>query len=129
MKYVRIINKTREIVLCERCGIASNPFTRIRGLLGRASLEVGEGLLIKPCPSIHMWGMKFSLDVVFLDEKNRVTDFVENIAPGKYYVAKPQCGKARSALEVSPGVIAASDTQRGDEIDIEYSVPRPLPNQ
>ena len=119
MKTVRVLNTTREGVLCENCKVASNIFTRVRGLLGRTSLEENEGLLIVPCPSIHMFGMKFSLDVIFLSRENAVTDFVENIAPGKYYVAKPEHGKAHSALEVPVGTIARTSTQRGDVLHFE----------
>lgn len=119
MKKVRLYNVTRSKVLCENCRIADNIFTRVRGLLGRSTLDSGEGLLIVPCPSIHMFGMKMSLDVVFLTKENIVTDFVENIAPGQYYVAQNQFGKAHSALEIAPGIIAATSTRRGDEIRLE----------
>ena len=119
MKTVRLFNATREIILCENCGVANNIFTRVRGLLGRSTLPPGEGLLIIPCPSIHMFGMKISLDVIFLTSENIVTDFVENIAPGKFYVAQNHFGKAYSAVEIVPGTIAKTDTQRGDEIRLE----------
>ena len=117
MKIVRVFNATREKILCENCAIADNPFTRIRGLLGRSSLEENEGLLIVPCPSIHMFGMKFALDVIFISRENIVVDFVENIAPGKAYVAKKEIGKAHSALELAPGIVSTTGTQRGDKID------------
>lgn len=116
MKSVRVWNQTRAAVLCERGAVADNFFTRLRGLLGRSTLPPDEGLLLAPCPSIHMFGMKFPLDIIFLTRENRVTDFVENIAPGKYYVAQPQCGKAHSALEVVSGTVARTSTQRGDDI-------------
>ena len=114
MKFLRIINSTRDVILCERCGVADNLFTRVRGLLGRTGLEPDEGLLLRPCPSIHMFGMKFSLDVVFITSDNIVTDFVENIGPGKAYVAKAHCGKARAAIELPVGTIARSGTQISD---------------
>jgi uncharacterized membrane protein (UPF0127 family) len=117
MKIVRVFNATREKILCEKCAIAANPFTRIRGLLGRSSLEENEGLLIVPCSSIHMFGVKFALDVIFISRENIVVDFVENIAPGKMYVAKKEIGKAHIALEIAPGIIAATSTQRGDKIE------------
>jgi len=119
MKKVRIFNITRETILCENCGVANNIWTRVRGLLGRSTLNVSEGLLITPCPSIHMFGMKFALDVIFLSPENIVTDFVENIAPGKFYIAQNHFGKAHSAIEIIPGTIAKTETQRGDEIRVE----------
>jgi uncharacterized membrane protein (UPF0127 family) len=122
MRFVRLINGTRDNVLCDKCGVADNMFTRVRGLLGKSSLPVGEGLLIIPCPSIHMFGMKFALDVIFLTKENIITDFVENIAPGKFYVAKVHHGKPHAAVELPVGVIAQSGTQRGDQLVIEQDV-------
>lgn len=123
MKIVRVFNVTRSAIICEHCGVADNIFTRVRGLLGKSTLPEDEGLLISPCPSIHMFGMKFSLDVLFLTRENVVTDFVENIAPGKYYVAKTQHGKAHSALELPVGTIARTSTHRGDQLLIETISP------
>ena len=119
MKSVRLRNETRGGVLCDHCEVADNILTRVRGLLGRQSLPPDQGLLIVPCPSIHMFGMKFALDVVFITRDNVVTDFIENIAPGKAYVAKAHHGKAHSAIELAPGTIVASGTERGDQLSIE----------
>ena len=119
MKYLRLTNSTEGKVLCEHCAVADNIFTRTRGLMGRCALAPGEGLLITHCPSIHMYWMKFSLDVVFVTRENVVTDFVENIAPGKIYVAKQQCGKPYAAIELPVGTIAQSRTQLGDKLICE----------
>ena len=119
MKSVRLFNITRQADLCANCRVADNIFTRVRGLLGRSTLEPDEGLLIVPCPSIHMFGMKFALDVIFLNSENIVTDFVENIAPGKFYLAQDHFGKAHAAVEVAPGIVEKTSLQRGDEIRIE----------
>ena len=121
MKFLRITNSPRNVVLCERCGVADNLFTRVRGLLGRTNLKPDEGLLIRPCPSIHMFGMKFSLDVIFITSDNIVTDFVENIAPGKAYIAKAHCGKPHAAIELPVGAIASSGIQTGDVLTFETS--------
>jgi uncharacterized membrane protein (UPF0127 family) len=119
MKSVRLRNETRGNVLCDDCGVADNILTRIRGLLGRKSLPPGQGLLIVPCPSIHMFGMKFAIDAVFITRDNVVTDFIENIAPGKMYVARAHHGKAHAAIELPSGAIAASGLQRGDQLSAE----------
>ena len=116
MKTIRIVRTADASVICERCQIADNILTRVRGLLGRTHLDEDEGLLIVPCPSIHMWGMKFALDVVFLSKEGVVVDFVENIAPGKHYVAKKTYGKAHSALELSVGTIARHNIEIGQTL-------------
>jgi len=124
MKTVTIQNATRQQLLCENCSVADNPLTRMRGLLGRETLDEDEGLLIVPCSSIHMWGMKFALDVIFVTRENVVTDFVENIAPGKIYASKRHHGKAHVALEVMAGTVAKSGLQRGDQLEIIESSER-----
>ena len=123
MKIVSIHNTTRAQVLCKNCGMADNPLTRMKGLLGRETLSEDEGLLIVPCSSIHMWGMKFALDVIFLTRENVVTDFVENIAPGKIYASKRHHGKAHAALEVAAGTAARNGLQRGDQLEVREIPP------
>ena len=61
-------------VVCERCVVADTAATRMKGLLGRAGLDEGEGLLIKPAGSIHMFFMRFPIDAVFLDRELRVVN-------------------------------------------------------
>lgn len=118
MKTVSIHNTTRDQNICQNCGVADNPLTRMKGLLGRETLDEDEGLLILPCSSIHMWGMKFALDVIFLTKENVVTDFVENIAPGKIYASKRHHGKAHAALEVAAGTAARNGLQYGDQLEV-----------
>jgi uncharacterized protein len=59
-------------VVCERCTVADRPLTRLRGLLGRRALPAGEGLLLRPAPSIHTWFMRFPIDAVFLSAELEV---------------------------------------------------------
>ena len=120
-RLLRIENIARATTLADKCAVADNLVSRIRGLLGRDGLEEGEGLLISPCPSIHMWGMKFALDAVFLDSENVVVDLAEDLKPGKYFVAKPlevegATRKARDVIELPVGTIARTQTQRGDKL-------------
>jgi uncharacterized membrane protein (UPF0127 family) len=117
VKLLHARNITRDISLCRQCGLADNILTRVRGLMWRASLGEDEGLWILPCPSIHMFNMKFALDVVFLTKDRIVTDIIENIEPGKTYVARNQAGKPHSAIEVVPGTVARTGTQIGDAIE------------
>ena len=123
MKTVSIHNTTRDQVLCQNCIVADNPLTRMKGLLGRETLGEDEGLLIVPCSSIHMWGMKFALDVIFLTRENAVTDFVENIVPGKIYASKRHHGKAHAALEVAAGTAARNGLQSGDQLEVREIPP------
>lgn len=94
--------------------LAANPWTRLRGLLGRAPLaaHAAEGLLIEPCASVHTFWMGYPLDLVFLDRANRVVDFVENLRPWSIRAAR---SKARKTLELKAGGIAVIQPKIGEE--------------
>ena len=66
-------------VACDRCVVADTPVTRMRGLLGRSELEPGEGMLIRPTNSVHMFFMRFAIDVVFVDREMAVRKVVERL--------------------------------------------------
>ena len=96
--------------------VADNLFTRMKGLLGRKELPVGEALWIKPCFSVHTFFMKFAIDVIFLNKTNRVIAAVRNLKPNRMTRLYP---RSFSVLELPPGTIVASDSEVGDEIEIK----------
>lgn len=57
---------------------------RMKGLLGRDGLPEKTGMLIEPCSSIHTFGMKFPIDVIFLDRANSVVKVVKNLKPNRF---------------------------------------------
>ena len=75
-------------LVCERCLLAETPLTRARGLLGRAGLERGEGILLRPASSIHMWFMRFAIDAAFLDPDGRVLRIAEHLRPWRLAACK-----------------------------------------
>ncbi|HUA82061.1 MAG TPA: DUF192 domain-containing protein [Dyella sp.] len=112
--------KTGALYRAEKClvptvWVASNPWTRLRGLLGRTPLASGatEGLLIEPCAGVHTFGMRYPLDVVFLDASNRVVDMCENLAPWSVRSAR---AKARKTLELTAGGITVIAPVLGEEL-------------
>jgi hypothetical protein len=113
---IRLVISGSGTAVCERCQLADSFWTRGRGLLGRSGLDPDEGILLVPGSSIHMFGMKFAIDVIYLTREDVVTDFVENIAPGKAHVAKNGAGKPYSALEVAAGTIARTGVRVGDQL-------------
>lgn len=102
-------------MLADRVKIASTFITRLIGLLDRAYLNVGEGLVISPSNSIHMFFMRFAIDVLFLDKKGRVVAILRSFKPWKlsriYF-------NAYSVIELPAGVIDKTDTREGDLIEI-----------
>lgn len=118
MKRVEVWNRSRGTLLGGRVEVADSFWTRLRGLLGRSGLGDGEGLLIDPSRGIHMFGMRFPLDILLLDEQRRVEMRYQRLAPGK---TTGMHGKIRFALELPVGTIDGSGTREGDTLDWEQS--------
>jgi uncharacterized membrane protein (UPF0127 family) len=74
-------------------------FSRMRGLLGRRELPAGEGLLIRPAPSVHTFFMRFPIDVVFLNRDGEVLKVCEDVRPWRAAAAR----RAHSTLELAAG--------------------------
>lgn len=55
--------------------------SRLRGLLGTTSIAENASLWIKPCTSIHMFGMLYSIDVIFLTENNEINKIATGVMP------------------------------------------------
>jgi hypothetical protein len=113
MRYVRAENPDRGTVLGTRIGLADSWWRRFVGLSGRSRLEPGEGLWLRPCRAVHMYGMSMILDVAFLDSTGRVVAIYAELRPGR---RTRWHGSARDALELPAGTLAATGTSKGDTI-------------
>lgn len=82
MKTARL-EKADGTVVCARCALATSPWTRMKGLLGRSGLAADEGMLFRPAGSIHMFFMRFAIDAVFCDRELEVIDVVPGLRPWK----------------------------------------------
>ena len=92
--------------------MADRVFPRLRGLLGRSSLPAGEGLLLTPERSIHMWFMRFPIDAVFLDRELTVVGIAANLRPWRAAARKG----ARAVLELPAGECARRGVEPGDRL-------------
>ena len=108
-------NETRNIILAESAEIADTSGKRRKGLLGRDYLPVGEGLWIVPCESVHTFGMKFPIDVLYLDRRKRVRKARKMLVPWSMSL----CLFAHSVLELPAGMIERTGTRPGDQIIIK----------
>ena len=68
----RLQGLTRTTVLGHRVAIAGGVRSRLFGLASLDRAEVGGGLLIPRCASVHTFGMRFALDILLLDPRNGV---------------------------------------------------------
>jgi uncharacterized membrane protein (UPF0127 family) len=91
----------------------------MRGLIGRDGLAAGEGLLLRPAPSIHTAFMRFPIDAVFLDRDLRVVQIVERLRPWRI-AAK---ARARAVLELAAGEAARRGVKVGDRLSLRDRKP------
>jgi uncharacterized protein len=80
--------------------MADSFLKRFKGLMFRKDPIKDEGLLIVPCNAVHMFFMKFPLDIVLLNEQNEVVGVHHSLKPWK--MTKP-VNKAHSTLELPAG--------------------------
>jgi uncharacterized membrane protein (UPF0127 family) len=114
-RYVRIENLTRGTLVAERCRVARSLRDRTVGLLGTPKPSAGDGLLIERTQSIHMFFMRYPIDVLFVDRGARVTRCVPGLRPWRVvWWARG----ARDCVELGVGSIEASDTRVGDQLAV-----------
>ena len=106
-------NQTRNNMIASHVDLAHTSATRMKGLLGKTSMEQNYGLWISPCRSIHTFFMKFPIDVIFLSSSNQVVKLINNMKP---FRLSPIVFSAKSVLELSTGAIEKSGTQIGDQV-------------
>jgi uncharacterized membrane protein (UPF0127 family) len=97
----------------QRAWKADGAWERTRGLLGRPPLQAGEALLLDPCNAVHTFGMRYALDLAFLDRHGRICKMAYGVAPGRIKGSVA----ARATLELAAGALAASGLKLGDAVD------------
>src|SRR5271154_5226720 len=109
-----LVNATKRTVVSDNCHFANTVLKRMVGLLNRGQFDAGEGLLLDRCYGIHTFGMRFPIDVLFLDKDLRVIRAVKALPPHRTCIVK----KSVYVLEVPVGALDASRTEEGDQIQI-----------
>jgi len=120
MKHVVLINKTKKNSLGEH-DFANSFVSRLLGLMFKEDLQ--RGLILKLPKSrsrkgsaIHMFFMRFPLDIVFIDSNKKVVDMI-SIEPWKTYTP---LAPARYVIEMEKGTINKFNIEIGDELDFTY---------
>lgn len=110
---MKIINQTKNKILAQEAIFAHTPWQRIKGLLGKSEFKVGQALILKPCNSIHTFFMRFPIDVLFVDQDNKVIKALTQIKPfrfsGIYF-------SAVLVIELPAGIIQATATAASDTL-------------
>ena len=109
---MNIINVTRQTRLVEQGKMAIDFWSRLRGLLFTKELPWGQGILIKPCSSIHTIGMAYYIDILFVDANDTIVKIVCGMKP--YGLAS--CRASAYVVEVPTGTLMRTETKCGDKI-------------
>jgi uncharacterized protein len=112
---MRVLNLTRNTQLASNAQLAGNGRNRRKGLLGRESLPEGEGLWIIPSEAVHTFGMRFPIDLVYLDRRHRVVKTRSHVRPWRLSGSL----RAHSVLELPAGTILQTETMPGDALTLE----------
>jgi uncharacterized membrane protein (UPF0127 family) len=103
--------------IAKRVEIADSFFRRFRGLMLRRSLEVDKALLFKfknlGRHSVHMFFMRFPIDLVYLDSSSRVVEIKKSLKPWRVHVSKVD---SKFLLELPGGAVDRSKIDLGHKI-------------
>ena len=114
--FVSVTNQRNGNSLGCRIRVAADAESRTVGLLNTPGLDVGEGLWIFPCRSIHMQGMRFPIEALWLDPDCVVIGLDEALWPGD---GVRRVDGALSVLELPVGTVSRTDTELGDRLLIQ----------
>ncbi len=114
-KRLKVTNRKSGQQLASSAGIANTSELRRRGLLKHSSLEEGDGLWIAPCEAVHSFGMKFAIDVLYLNKQKKILKIRPNMVKSRISL----CLSAHSVLELPAGMAAKTGTVVGDELEFE----------
>ena len=89
MRILQIRDQTSGATIASRAELCNSPWLRFRGLMLRASLPEGRGILLSPCNSVHMAMMRFAIDVIYLDRQMR------HLRSGATFMCQRHLGRCR----------------------------------
>lgn len=113
---MKLTHVSTQTLVAGKLEVAKSLWSRMSGLLPKASLAHGEGLVLPQCNSIHTIGMRFDIDVIFVDREWRVVALRPNVSPGK--VLLPVAG-ASSVIELAGGSLRGLKIEKGDQLVLE----------
>jgi uncharacterized protein len=108
-------NLDTQQILAEDLAEARSFLARAWGLLGRSNLPRGAGLLIRPCRSIHTFGMRFPIDALFLNRDQQVVGLVHALKPQRI---SPIFVSAYGVIELPAGTLKATGTLTGHRVTL-----------
>lgn len=112
---VKIENSTRGAVLADHAELANSPWRLLVGLIPYRRLDPGQGMVLPRTGSIHTVGVRFEIDVLFLDRSGKVLAVHPHVRP--FRIAWAPRG-TYTAVELPGGVLNGSGCEAGDMVMI-----------
>jgi hypothetical protein len=109
-----INNVTKGTRVAVHLCLADTFWRRLKGLLGTNSLPMGHGLMIKPCNSVHTFGMAYPIDVLFVDRDDRIIKIVAGMLAGRVAMA----GGSHYVVELPRGTAEQTSCSIGDVLEV-----------
>jgi len=111
-------NMTRQTFLATQLRVADTHYQRLLGLMrtSPSAFQGGAGLWIVPCHGVHTIAMRYAIDVVYLDEENRVIHIVHNVRPWRM---TPMIVESATVIELPAHTAWNTGTKVGDGIEIK----------
>lgn len=105
--------------ICSELRLAHTHWTRMKGLLGTKSLPEGQALWIKPCNQVHMYFMRYPVDLIFLDADLRIVRLIDNQPVNSI---SEKVAAAESVVELPVGAIARAGLREGESVFLDGEI-------
>ncbi|MDR3711090.1 MAG: DUF192 domain-containing protein [Capsulimonadaceae bacterium] len=92
-------------VVADRVTLASTWWQRGWGLIGSPALNAGEGLWLRGVRSVHTMGMRYAIDLLFLDRAGRCQGVCQGVRPGRLVAGPPG---TTDTIELAEGTVGRS---------------------
>lgn len=112
---MRLVNITNGATLADDIEEALSHSQRRKGLLGRDSLEPGAGLCFPRCRQVHTFGMRFPIDVLFIDRDGKLIRSCSGLEPGRL---SPLVPRSRNVVELPSGTCETTGTHPGHTLEL-----------
>ena len=106
--------------IARRVRVARTFTQRLRGLLGTRALESEEGLMLSPGGSVHTFGMRYRIDVAFLDRQLKILRLTSQLCPWRICRAP---ARTRHVLELPAGTALRLRLEENTFVCIDHERP------
>jgi len=115
MKICKITHLSSGQILAHKCKYADSILKRFKGLMFSKKFQDSDGLILRPCNSIHTFFMNFPIDAIFIGKQDDIVAVYRNVRPWRL---TPVYFSAKMVLELPSG--ATPDfAKKGDKLDIK----------